>query len=43
MHVLDADELLAAITQASKDLNLSCKSPYQARSRRPESRNSLLS
>jgi hypothetical protein len=34
--VLDADELLAAVTQASKDLNLHCISPHQARRRRSE-------
>ena len=27
MDVLDADKLLAAVTQASKDLNLHCISP----------------
>ena len=42
MDVLDADVLLAAVSQASKDLNLGCISFHQASRRRPERRNSLL-
>jgi hypothetical protein len=29
MDVLDADNLLSAVTQASKNLNLGCISPHQ--------------
>jgi hypothetical protein len=42
MHVLDADKLLPAITQASKNLNLHCVSPHQTSRRRSECRNSAL-
>jgi len=42
MDVLDADDLLAAVTQASKDLYLGCVSPHQTSRRRPESSNALL-
>ena len=42
MDVLDTDKLLAATTQASKDLNLGCISPHQTSRRRSEGDNSLL-
>ena len=42
MDVLDADNLLSAVTQASKNLNLGCISPHQTSHSRPEGRNSLL-
>jgi hypothetical protein len=42
MDVLDADKLVSAVTQASKNLNLHCISPHQASRRRPERRNSVL-
>jgi hypothetical protein len=42
MDMLDADKLLTAVTQASKDLYLGCESPHQTRRRRSERRNSPL-
>ena len=42
MDVLDANKLVPAITQASKDLNLGCIGPHQASRRRSEGDNSLL-
>ena len=39
---LDADSLLTAVTQTSKNLNLRCISPHQTGSRRSERRNPLL-
>jgi hypothetical protein len=42
MDVLDADKLLAAGSQATKNLNLGRISPHQTSRRRSEGRNSLL-
>ena len=42
MDVLDADNLLTAVTQPSKDLNLGCLSPHQTSRCRSEGRNSPL-
>ena len=42
MDVLDADNLLPAVTQASKDLNLGCISSHQTSHRRSEGRYTLL-
>ena len=42
MDMLDADKLLPAITQASKDLNLGRISPHQTSRSRSERRNSTL-
>jgi hypothetical protein len=38
MDMLDANELVAAVTQSSKDLNLRCVGPHQSSGCRPEGR-----
>ena len=40
MDVLDADNLLTAVTQAAENLNLRCISPHQTSRSRTECRNS---
>jgi hypothetical protein len=42
MHMFDADELLAAVAQSSKDFDLSGVSPHQTSRRRSERRYSPL-